>query len=373
MFLSEKIVNVGVGQCGNNFAKGFEKLGHQAYYINTSLEDLEAIGTSPSNTYHIKGTKGMAKNIDLSAETISKDGLADNICFAIHNEYANANIVNFYYSLQGGTGSIMGTILAGVMREMFPEKIINVTAVLGKSNEDIGLQANSLKALDMLVNMFNEGIIDGLQILDNNSRDDKMQVNNDFIATMDRIINFDHISENGNLDSEELETLLTAKGIRTIIEFEDDDFGNGLSKACEETVFAEWLKDSHLQGVILNKKQDNDINRELIRDVFGMPNYTHSTTWNESNNIIISIGNSFNNGIVNRIKKNLSEMLKKKAEIEKQTLQQQEPVNDLDVDLNSITSATNRRKTTVSNCTPTGTRRKGTRSASALIEKYRNL
>ena len=374
MELINKIANIGVGQCGGNFVSSLEKLGHQAYYINTSLEDLESINTNPSNTYHIKGTKGMAKDIELALETICKDGLADTICFGIYNEFANSTIFNFYFSLQGGTGAPIGGILASTMSEMFPDKIVNVICVKGKNNEDIGLQANSIKSLERLLAMYDDGLINNIQILDNNSRDDKMQVNNDFASTMDRIIKFDSISSEGNLDQEELERLLTTRGIVTILEFEADDFANGLSEACDKSIYSEWLKDSQLQGLILNKRQDNDINRELIREIFGLPTYTHSTNWAEANNIIISVGAKFNKAIISNIKKNLNEMIEKKKRLETELIQQQNEVEDVEVDLSTIgMPRRNKPRTTQQETTSSTSRRRGVKSASAMIDKYRNM
>ncbi len=96
MLLTERMVCVGVGQCGSNMIKELENLGFQAFYINSSLEDLDTINTNIKNKYHIKNTKGMAKDQRMAKQIVLENNNADNIAYAIHDQYAMAEIITFF-------------------------------------------------------------------------------------------------------------------------------------------------------------------------------------------------------------------------------------------------------------------------------------
>ncbi|QDY27221.1 hypothetical protein [Clostridium botulinum] len=376
MLLTERMVCVGVGQCGSNMIKELENLGFQAFYINSSLEDLDTINTNIKNKYHIKNTKGMAKDQRMAKQIVLENNNADNIAYAIHDQYAMAEIITFFYSLAGGTGGGMGTILASNVSDLFPNKIVNVVAVLPKSTEDIGLQANAIESLQSLKEALDSGFINQVHLLNNDSRDDIFAINKDFAICFDRFINFDVINKEGNLDEEEKEKMLLEPGMGVILEFSNDDFGNGLASAFENSIYAEWLKNPNLHGLILNKKQNKDVNKEVIKDVLGMPNYTHQSTWDEDSNVLFAAGMSFNENILNKMKIKAKELSEKKRKIEEEA--QKEKVETVEFDTSAITSASNRRRKSTVQPTQdnndTGIRRRrGERRASSVLDKYRNM
>ncbi|NFH40719.1 hypothetical protein [Clostridium sporogenes] len=376
MLLTERMVCVGVGQCGSNMVKELENLGFQAFYINSSLEDLDTINTNIKNKYHIKNTKGMAKDQRMAKQIVLENNNADNIAYAIHDQYAMAEIITFFYSLAGGTGGGMGTILASNVNDLFPNKIVNVVAVLPKSTEDIGLQANAIESLQSLKEALDSGFINQVHLLNNDSRDDIFAINKDFAICFDRFINFDVINKEGNLDEEEKEKMLLEPGMGVILEFSNDDFGNGLASAFENSIYAEWLKNPNLHGLILNKKQNKDVNKEVIKDVLGMPNYTHQSTWDEDSNVLFAAGMSFNENILNKMKIKAKELSEKKRKIEEEA--QKEKVETVEFDTSAITSTSNRRRKPTAQPTQenndTGIRRRrGERRASSVLDKYRNM
>ncbi len=270
----------------------------------------------------------------------------------------------------------MGTILASNVSDLFPNKIVNVVAVLPKSTEDIGLQANAIESLQSLKEALDSGFINQVHLLNNDSRDDIFAINKDFAICFDRFINFDVINKEGNLDEEEKEKMLLEPGMGVILEFSNDDFGNGLASAFENSIYAEWLKNPNLHGLILNKKQNKDVNKEVIKDVLGMPNYTHQSTWDEDSNVLFAAGMSFNENILNKMKIKAKELSEKKRKIEEEA--QKEKVETVEFDTSAITSASNRRRKSTVQPTQdnndTGIRRRrGERRASSVLDKYRNM
>jgi cell division GTPase FtsZ len=367
-------VFIGVGQGGSNIVRELEKEGFNAFYINTSLMDLDCIETDGKNKYHIDGMKGMAKNRQYAIEVITQGDNIDKICRKVYERYANATIYYFVYTLSGGTGGSFGGILAEAFGDLFGEegKVSNVVAVLPKSNEDLGMQGNAIQSLEQLKDAYNNGngFITNIQLLDNNSRENKMDINKDFAITMSRLLNYDHITTEGNLDENEMEVLLTTRGFMTILEFANDDFGNGLSDAVGKSIYVEPLKDPKLDGMILNKKHKKDINIELIRDLFGYPTYTHDSVWNEETNIIISSGTSFNNKIVTELKKSYKELMDKKNKAEEESASNIE--EDIEIDFSAMNKVNSiRTSSNQSSSTQTSTRNR--RKSSSIRDKYMNL
>lgn len=370
--LLEKVVNVGIGQCGSNFVAELEKFSFNSFYVNSSLEDLDTIETDKKNKYHLKGLKGMAKDRNLAMKCIASDNTAESIAYAIYDQYAFADIIYFYYSLSGGTGGTMGNVIAEVMADLFPDKIINVVAILPKSNDDIGLLANAIESLEHLKTLQKNGVITQIHLLDNNAREDIFSINKDFAICFSKFVTFDEITKTGNLDEEEKERVLIEPGMGTILEFSDDDFGNGIANASENTIYSEWVKSPSLHGLILNRKQNKDVNREVIKDVLGRATFTHHSTWDNDSNVLIAVGMPFNDGVLNKLKKDAKEQLDKKIKAEEEASKQLDLV-DVDFDASTVLNSTNSRRRPSSVASSTPSRRRGEKRASSVLDKYRSM
>lgn len=346
--LKNDILFVGVGQCGGNIVQELERLNFNAYYVNSSLEDLDTIETDISNKYHIPKTKGMAKDRDTALEVLGTNDNLPNITNKIYENFSNCKIVYFVASLGGGTGGTMSGIMAHDYADAFPEKIVNVITVLPSSNEDMLIQANAIKSLQQIIQSYQDGYITNIQILDNDKKDGKeqiMRMNGEFAHLMNSLISFDSISKNGNLDLEEMERILTCRGFMTAIQFNDESFDIGLTNVTEKTIYADWLKSSSIQGYILNQQQDNDTNKQLINEVFGIPKTTYYSVWDNVNNIILSLCDNFNENIISKLKKTFNSLVSKRSQIEKEA---QEQINadeneSLEVDFSVVDMGTTRR------------------------------
>lgn len=392
--LKNDILFVGVGQCGGNVTRELEKLGFNAYYINSSLEDLDTIETDISNKYHIPKTKGMAKDREFALEVLGTNDNLPNITNSVYENFSNCKIVYFVGSLGGGTGGTMSGIIAHDYAEAFPEKVVNIITVLPSSNEDMLIQANSIQSLKQIVTSYEDGYITNVMILDNDKKDNKneiMKMNYEFALLMDSLISFDNINTIGNLDSEEMERILTCRGFMSAIEFNDEGFDTGLSNATDRSIFADWVKSSSIQGYILNKDQDTDTNKQLINEVFGIPKTTYYSVWDNINNIIFSLSEKFNENIMSKLKKRYLEITEKRSKIEKEAQEQIQSDTDdnIEVDFSLVDMGSARRTrraprnsirneiaTTTATSTSTTTRRRTSRSrqgVSSALESVRSM
>ena len=368
--LNDKIVCVGIGQCGSNFVSELEQVGFHAFYVNTSLEDLDLVDTPNSNKYHIKGTRGMAKDRNEALKCLLENNNANNICYAINDEYAMTDIVFMFYSLSGGTGGGMGNLLAGTMSELFPNKIINVVAVLPKFSDDIGMLANAIESLSQLKEIQKDGAINQVHLLTNQSREDIFSINDTFATAFDGFVNFDELDKMGNLDEEERERILTTHGMGVILDFSHEDFGNGLSEAIDTSIYSSWNKDPQLHGIILNRRQNKEINKLLVKDVLGAPLFTHQSTWNEDTNILLSVGMGFNDNVIIQLKQSLQLLMDKKSKIEKECVNN-DVMEDVTIDISSITSGLRPKTRPVNNNSRLSSRRRTVETMSSILDKYK--
>lgn len=354
--LKERVVFCGIGQGGGNIVRELEIRGCQCYYVNSSLDDLDTIDTDYNMKYHISKTKGMAKDIELAKEVIESDENDDKIVESLYKQYANASIYFFVYTAAGGTGGGMGNSIARRMKERFPDKTVNAISVKPHREEDMVMQYNANVCLEGIKKLLEDDYVTNIQILDNNKRDynKKTSINKEYAELMDVILSYTSITTEGNLDEEELERLFKVKGVTVISKLNNQDFLDELNDADDKSIFADHLKNPEVHGLILNAEQDTSINRNLIREVYGVAKLTHDTTWEGNSNIIISTGTSFNRGILTELKKNYNELKLKKEQIEKDSLENSE---DIEVDFSDLKTLNHKPKLESVSRPPTRERR----------------
>lgn len=316
--LKDSCVFIGVGQCGGNIVRQLElKDGYSCYYVNSSTEDLETIGTDYDKQYHIAETKGMAKDRNMAKDVITSEHRSYLIAEKIYKRYANAKIYTFVFSTSGGTGGGMANTIMDSMKEWYPDKIINAIVVKPHASEDMVMQYNSLECLKELKQLLDIDVVTNLQIIDNNKREfkDKMKINSEIASLLDGVMSFDQITVEGNLDAEELEIIYSTKGVSIICEFGSNDFANELSNAEQKMSYAKYLKNGSIHGVILNKECNTEMNRAIIKETFGYPLKTMDTVWDEESNIVFVAGTEFNDEVLEELKKSYLEIKEKRESV----------------------------------------------------------
>jgi hypothetical protein len=142
-------------------------------------------------------------------------------------------------------------MLTHIMSAQNPDKIYNIITALPSSKESILVHSNAIENLKELRNLHEEqDNVRGIFLLNNNSRKDFLDINTEFAMLFDRLVGYNGTTVRGNVDGEEIETLITDKGVSAILEFEDEDFKIGIAKAIENTIFATWNMDCNYIGAI---------------------------------------------------------------------------------------------------------------------------
>lgn len=198
---------LGIGQAGSNIALGFERLGYNVAYLNTSKEDLDSLKYA-KHKIHIPGGEGASKNrnavLKLAAESI--DDILNNITDILTQEY-----IMIIFSTGGGTGSGLSPAIASYLVSI--QRKVIMAAILPSETESPRTCEN---AYNTCVD------INGLQgvgatfLLDNSNVDDKFVLNDIFVKDIDSLLNLNNCSKYGNIDKSEVKTMLSTYGLAVI-------------------------------------------------------------------------------------------------------------------------------------------------------------
>ena len=198
---------LGIGQAGSNIALGFERLGYNTVYLNTSKEDLESL-KYVKHKIHIRGGEGASKNrkavLQLAAESI--DDILSNITSILTQEY-----IMIIFSTGGGTGSGLGPAIASYLSSI--NRKVMIAAVLPDNNESPKTCENAYNTCVDISNLQNIGSV---FLLDNANVENKFLINDLFVKDIDGMLNLNNCSMLGNIDKSEIKTMLTTPGLSLI-------------------------------------------------------------------------------------------------------------------------------------------------------------
>lgn len=205
--MKDSIGFLGVGQAGSNIALGFERLGYNTAYLNTSKEDLNSLKYA-KHKIHVRGGEGASKNrkavLQLAAESI--DEIIDDVLSVLTQEY-----IMVIFSAGGGTGSGLGPVLASYLSRI-GRKVICAT-ILPSEKESPKTCEN---AYNTCVDISDIEGLGSVFLLDNNRYEDKFALNEVFIKDIDALLNLNNCSRLGNVDKSEIKTLLFTPGLSVI-------------------------------------------------------------------------------------------------------------------------------------------------------------
>ena len=175
-------------------------------FVNSSQEDLSTLAGA-KHTYHIKGGEGAAKDRDVAKRLIKADiqNITNEISKTITEEY-----IFVTFSAGGGTGSGSAPVLMERLSELMPEKKICGIAILPSSGESLKAKINAYECFTEIVRLPK---LNGLFILDNKTRSDKLTINESFVELFVAMAELpDYTDIRGNIDVSELKEILNVRG-----------------------------------------------------------------------------------------------------------------------------------------------------------------
>lgn len=206
--MKEQIAILGLGAAGSNIAHGFEELGYNVAYVNSSIEDLNSIKNA-KHRIHIRNGEGASKDrkaiLQLAAQSI--DEIIENITSVLKEKY-----IIVCSSLGGGTGSGLSTFIASYLAQN-GRNVVMALVMPDDAKESIRSCENAYNAFAELNNIQGIG---STFLLDNSKHEDKFAINNKFVRDMDAFLNINNCSQLGNLDKSEIKTLLNTPGVAVL-------------------------------------------------------------------------------------------------------------------------------------------------------------
>ena len=204
--MKEQIGILGLGQCGGNIASLLESKGYTSVYVNTSTEDLNSI--RGVHKIHIPHSEGAAKNRKKVLE-LATDSFADiiqNITDILTQKY-----ILVIFSASGGTGSGLSTPTLRYLSQI-GKICIPVIVIPDESKEYAKSSENAFNLFAEIMNIQNLGAT----FLLDNSREDKLTINQRFVSEFDAFVNINNSSILGNMDVAERKQMLSCPGVAVL-------------------------------------------------------------------------------------------------------------------------------------------------------------
>ncbi|MWV44856.1 hypothetical protein GRF59_14640 [Paenibacillus sp. HJL G12] len=211
---------IGLGQAGSNIAEEAQKQGYLSGAINYSQKDLDSVNVS--HKLRLLGSEGVGKKRDEAIQLFQAQW-EDALSF-IKDNFANAQVIAFTFSLSGGSGSGISPILLEVALNTMPDSTFIALPIIPEVAESVSAQINTLKAFEELSQLSIATFpIDNQQTRNVHPSIGKNMLleitNKSAISLLDTISSYtDKHSKNGNFDKEDLLTILNNPGIGLISE-----------------------------------------------------------------------------------------------------------------------------------------------------------
>ena len=302
--LKERILFVAFGQGGGNVTNELEKKGFNAAYINTSGEDLSTLDTDPRNTFHIPTTSGCSKNKSKARVYVKK--YYQSMINHINGKFPNQDIVFFVFASGGGTGAGIAPMLLDLISSDPDNEFKNygIIMILPSEDESIKCLTNGLGTYSEITQIEN---LKSVFLIDN-AKDDKMILNSKFANLFDRFVSSGNPSPRGNMDSDELETLLTTKGVTTILQVKEAK--NGILEIANN-LFVDYTYGCDKIGIVCENKDVEVEMRDLLEEEVGYPE-DFFTGYSDNINLAIITGMNYPDSMVSSFEKIIEEKMEEK-------------------------------------------------------------
>lgn len=306
--LKDEFCIVGIGQGGCKMAKEFHSNKYRSFFINTSYDDLSQLKVNDDIVYHVPAAKGCAKKREVAIEY--GKNYYEQMTGKLLDTHPTVKVYIVHYTLGGGTGGGLSNFFMATLRRRLNDlgkKDAKIIAVVAKAREfeSYQLQDNSKKSLDELYKLVSVNVVDQYYIINNDSREDLDEINQEHCILFDRWIEGEGANNSSNVDESERMDLFAYKGNAMIFEFDGTNiqtFKNNCQKSYSESIYCHPIKKPQAVGLVLNYEIKEREVMNVITDTVGHFPNTHVTPTKVSNMIMVT-GCEENKSIKNSIAK----------------------------------------------------------------------
>lgn len=331
--LKDDFCMIGIGQGGCKMAKEFYDNKYRSFFINTSYDDLSQLKVDDSYTYHIPSAKGCAKQRDVAINYAKN--YYEEMTGKLMDTHPTSKIFVVHYTLGGGTGGGLSNVFIATLRNKLKEmgkKDWIIIAVVAKPRgfESYQLQSNASKSLEDLLKLEKAGIVTQYYVINNDSRDNFDDINQEHYILLDRWIEGEGANNNSNVEESERLDLFKNKGQAMMFTFDAVDinvFKDECKKAYDESIYCQPIKRPNSVGYAINEKIKEKDAVGLIEEVVGLFPNSHMTPTKVSNVIMVA-GCEENKAIMNDIKN----LANKKASLINSETDSSEVIEDVELE-----------------------------------------
>lgn len=261
---------IGIGAYGGNQCLPFYKKGYPCLFINTALQDLNSLtDVDEKYKYHIPGGEGCNKDRKKSKELFRKD--IDNIMNEVKDKLPGTEILFIVGSSGGGTASgILASMKRIVMNELNLKACIIITVFPNTKVESVKAMMNCYETLAEIEQLNEPG---ATFILDNDKNSNKLRINDMFFCYLDALLTSNSSSILGNVDTAEVEEMLSTSGMAIISKLgKDKSDTQQLINTFHNNVYAPLEDDGVIKYIgLINVGNGKAIRIEDIYAEVGMP------------------------------------------------------------------------------------------------------
>ena len=284
---------VGLGQAGGKMTKEFYNNKYRTFLINTSYQDLEVLNVKNDLMYHIPSAHGCAKIRERAIE-YAKEYYED-IIGKLLDTHPTARIFLVHFSLGGGTGGGLANILMSLLHHTLTERGITDFTIIPvgakpKKYESYKIQMNSIQCLKEMYSLYEDEIIGQYYIIDNDSRNDLDEINEENALLFDRWIQGELTNNDNNADESERTDLFSCRGSAMMFQFDGKDienFSTNMKEEYEKSIYYIASKKPSSVGMALNDNLEQAKAFESIEETVGYYSNNHITPTKESNMLMI--------------------------------------------------------------------------------------
>ena len=233
-------------------------------FINSSQEDLSTLAGA-KHIYHIKGGEGAAKDREAAKRLVNADikNIVNEISNTVSEEY-----IFVIFSAGGGTGSGSAPALIERLSESMPGKKICGIAILPSCGESLKAKINAYECFAELVRLPK---MNGLFVLDNKTRSDKLALNESFVELFAAMAGLPEYTDmRGNIDTRELKQILDVRGCIQISVLPSGQSSTPkLIESIKNSIFAQAEQDGIIQYIALSAA--SEINAAALYNNVGKP------------------------------------------------------------------------------------------------------
>lgn len=287
--MKNKIIFIGVGQCGCNIAVEMYDRGYKALFVNTSDIDLHGLRVDDKFIVKIEDADGCSGNREKAKEIYAADkangGKILNDIDAKIKEFGNAEHIIFCFSESGGTGSGFGPLLAqdfgkkydpdrsDEVRELtdeYSDKYVGIVTAVPTSDKYTSEQhrINAIECWKDIASIRNW--VRSIFIIDNNNMEDEKSGNEAFGEFMQAFLISTAPDGERIIDVDEIGTMLKTRGYAYITKaYKTDGKEDGGYRILDEksNIFVNAGSDTAVIGFSIGDK--NDFDMDHIEKRFG--------------------------------------------------------------------------------------------------------